>query len=800
MAYIFTEGATDSEIAIVGDYPGESEMQRLQPFAGKIGSQLNSSLRAAGINRRHCYLDLVIQDVLRPEEVYPIIHANSKGEIQVTPAFDEARDALIARLQATKAKVIVACGDIALYALMDKWSITKHRGSIYDNPELPGKQIIPIIHPRELIKVLLFHYYTVSDLHRVVARVKIDAPYSYPRNMTLDPRMADVENFIANVKGLGHVAFDVETDIKTKAITHFSLATAPKEAICVPLYEHGKDIWHPEQEAYIWQMVGGVLQDPDIVVYGQNITFDASCVYHHYGIVISNMHDTMVMMAKLYPEFPKGLDFLQSLFCDGEPYYKDDGKEWRNNIYGSITEFRRYSAMDSAIVMQIFPKIRQELYDRNNWQAYEDQVALIPSLLFMGERGIAIQKDALKQMATDCEAEEEAAQAELTKLCGFELNPKSPKQVAEYFYIQKGYRTRKKRTKDGSRVTTDHRALESLALEGAEEAQLLIKLRELGKMRGTYYEMELDDDNRIRCFYNPVGTKQTRVSSSKHIVGTGANLQNQPHNMLDLMYPDPGYIALSFDLAQAENRVVAYIAPEHTMIRAFEEGIDIHSQTAASLYGVRIDEVTPDQRFWGKKANHGLDYGLGINGFALNLNISTKFATFIYNGFHNTYPGVQQYHSWVREALSRGRELINPFDDHHPFLDWLNDNLYRRAYNQIPQSTIAHITNNFGYAYIYDRQDLFPEVDVVVTVHDSVKVQVPLSTTRERILEIIQLIRDSMNVELHWKDKEFTIPVDVAMGFTFGDAKVWEWKAAYIDDTPDEQLITEFNANVALNQ
>ena len=263
--------------------------------------------------------------------------------------------------------------------------------------------------------------------------------------------------------------------------------------------------------------------------------------------------------------------------------------------------------------------------------------------------------------------------------------------------------------------------------------------------------MKLDEDGRMRCSFNPVGTEQGRISSSKTIRGTGANLQNQPPETQAMMLADPDCILINQDLGQAENRVVAYIAGEHRMINAFEKGIDIHKQTGSLISEVPIEEVTDEQRSDGKKANHGLNYDLGYKSFALIYQMPEKQAKFIVDRYHSVYPGVRQWHNSVREELSRqARTLVNCYGRKRVFLDRWGHELFKVAYSYCPQSTVAEKMNQDGVLFIYDRQDLFPEVQFLNTIHDSIRYQVPISVGYERNREVILCL--------------FFIPLYIAIG------------------------------------
>jgi DNA polymerase-1 len=319
-------------------------------------------------------------------------------------------------------------------------------------------------------------------------------------------------------------------------------------------------------------------------------------------------------------------------------------------------------------------------------------------------------------------------------------------------------------------------------------------------MQGTYYEMKLDPDNRLRCSFNPVGTAQGRISSSKTIRGTGANLQNQPWQMNALMMADPGHILVNQDLGQAENRVVAFVSGEHKMMKAFEEGIDIHTQTASMIYEVPPEDITKDQRDWGKRANHGLNYDLGYRSFALYYQITEKEAKHIVERYHHIYKGVREWHATVREELSRNNKtLINCFNRKRTFLDRWGHDLFKVAYSYIPQSTIAELMNTYGVCFLYERQDLFPEVQFLNTIHDSIRYQIPLEVGTHRIVEIIGKVKKSLEHELEWRGKTFSIPVDTEMGFTFNKKTMIEWKASKVDGQTPESLAKELEAYVEKN-
>jgi DNA polymerase I-like protein with 3'-5' exonuclease and polymerase domains len=250
-------------------------------------------------------------------------------------------------------------------------------------------------------------------------------------------------------------------------------------------------------------------------------------------------------------------------------------------------------------------------------------------------------------------------------------------------------------------------------------------------------------------------------------------MQNLPLEFRQYLLFDEGHLGYQIDLSQAENRVVAYIAPDPLMQSAFESGTDIHRLTASLIFGKDYDEISDEpgscpigggiysERFWGKKANHGLNYDLGYKTFAFYYEISECDARFIVEQYHRAYPGVRQYHTWVRNQLAKNRTLGNTFGRHRLFLDRWGDRLWKEAYSFIPQSSVAEQLNIHGVCPAYYDEDVLGPVDLLNQVHDSIWFQIPLSEPLERHAEIVWNLKQRLETPLTWRANEFRIPADV---------------------------------------
>jgi DNA polymerase-1 len=565
-----------------------------------------------------------------------------------------------------------------------------------------------------------------------------------------------------------------------------------------------RDWFSPDQEADIMLLIQEILEHPDILKCAQNAIFDTHFLLREYGIRTTNIHDTMVAQRICYPDYRIGLDFITAMWTD-IPYYKEDGKFWLKGT-GTFEQGWMYNGYDSIAIADAFPQQFSELTERGNFEAYDRQRKTIPPLTYMMEHGIRVDTEGMKRDYDQTGVELDKITEEFHREVGREMNPLSPDQLSKYFYVEKGLPPYKK---DG-RVTVDEKALIRIARKGHKSASLVLQIRRLTKRRSTYLSLDkIDPDSRIRCSYNPVGTRYSRISSGKNIYGTGTNLQNWPHDLLRYLLPDEGYIYFSFDESQFENRIVAYVGNILPMIEAFETGKDVHSLTGALISGKPYDQVREGdklgitvpigdgkhtQRFWGKKCNHALNYDEGYKKFSLDLEISESDGKVLHASYHRAYPGVRNsYHAGVKAQLAKDRTLTNLLGRKITFLGQWGDKLFKEAYSCIPQGTCGDVINERGINYIYYDQDQFAPAELLNQVHDSVGFQLPLALPMLQMAEILLAIRRSLETPLCWKDRTFVVPADLTFGFTLYKGDCLELKGSAFPTDPQKlaDVLTE---------
>lgn len=782
----YPDGPKNAKIAFIGEAPGSEEEKLGRGFVGPSGQLLFKLAAGVGIIRNDCYVTNVVKERPKGNDISTFIQFKS-GRAYPTAWYEAYEKDLHEELMQVSANVFVAVGGVALYALTRKFAISKRRGSILEgmisaNGKTKVIKVIPIVHPAAALRQYTLMHTIGLDLKRVYEESAFPELRLPIRNIRIKPTYLDSLAFLKSCQESKLVAFDIE--VMREEVSCISFAYSPYDIISIPFTSNGQDYFTPEQEIEIWKQIASIIESTQIVKVGQNIVFDTTFLFRKYGINPQGvLEDTMIGQAIMYPDYPKGLDFITSMHTK-EPYYKDEGKK-HFKIGGSEEDFWLYNAKDSAVCFEALDRIKSDLDKINNISAYEVQCKLVKPLIYMQERGIRTNAEGLKVESEKIGKRIEELTQKLREVTGYDINPGSPAQVQHYFYKIKGEKPYLNR--QTGRPTTDKNAIKRLSKKGYEEARILQEITSLTYLKSHYLDVTLDTDKRLRCSFNPVGTESGRLSSSETIFGTGTNMQNLPMEFRKYLIADDDTMIYNIDLSQAENRVVAYISPEPNMMSAFENKIDLHKQTAGLIFGKSWEEISDEagsseigggtfsERFWGKKANHGLNYDLGYKTFAFLYEIPEADAKFIVERYHKAYPGVRNYHAWVRHQLSKNRTLENLFGRKRLFLDRWGDELFKSAYSFIPQSTVAEIINRRGIIYIYYNQEMFRPVDLLLQVHDNIIFQMNYKKySWEAQAQCLILIKESLESELTWRGQNFSIPISLEVGMNLNKKSMVE--------------------------
>jgi DNA polymerase-1 len=420
--------------------------------------------------------------------------------------------------------------------------------------------------------------------------------------------------------------------------------------------------------------------------------------------------------------------------------------------------------------------MRQELFAGNGGalaRIYRDvEIPLLPVLLGMEEAGIQLDADYLRAMSAELGQELQQLEEEIWRQAGERFNLNSPQQLGVVLFERLGLPAIKRTQKTRS-YSTGAETLEELATRGYPIAQLLLRYRELSKLKSTYVDALptlVAADGRLHTRY------QQAVAATGRISSANPNLQNIPvrtelgQRIRRAFVAGPGQALLVADYSQIELRILAHIAEEPELVRAFAAGEDIHRATAATVFGMAPELVTAEQRRAAKTINFGILYGMSAFGLSQNLGISRGDAERFIAAYLDRYQGVRRY---VEETL-RGAEREGKVETLYGRVRWLPDiqsknrnlreNARRMAINARIQGTAADLLKMAMIAIDRRLRREHPEARLLLTVHDELLFEVP----QAEVEPIAALVRREMEGVA-----QLAVPlvVEIGSGKSWYDAK-----------------------------
>ncbi|MFN7494972.1 MAG: DNA polymerase I [Cyclobacteriaceae bacterium] len=324
-------------------------------------------------------------------------------------------------------------------------------------------------------------------------------------------------------------------------------------------------------------------------------------------------------------------------------------------LSGETDAHARYERVDQTL--QLKQKLQKELEKRGHSRLMRDvEMPLVHVLAAMEFEGVALDEQALQWMSEALKKDSEKVQKEIYAIAGQEFNIGSPKQLGEILFDKMKLMDKTKKTKTGQYATGEE-VLSKLADEH-EIARKILDYREYEKLRSTYVDalpkMVSHYDHRVHTDYRQAVAATGRLSSNN------PNLQNIPirtekgRQIRSAFVPrDKNFLFMSADYSQIELRIAASFAKDETMIEAFRLGRDIHTTTAAKVFKVEIEKVTPDMRRKAKEVNFGILYGSTAFGLAQNLNITRTEAAEIIESYFKEFAAIKRY---MDDSINLARE------------------------------------------------------------------------------------------------------------------------------------------------
>lgn len=477
--------------------------------------------------------------------------------------------------------------------------------------------------------------------------------------------LEQLQVWIERARVSGVVAIDTETDSLSAwsaRLVGISLATSPNMACYIPLGHKGAPADLLSASVEIPQITLGecvvalapLLRDESVLKIGHNLKYDMQVLAQH-GLEICAYDDTMLLSYSLDGTANgNGMDALSQHWLGHTPiaYGEVTGKGKAQISFDRVPldKATEYAAEDADVTLRLWHILKPRLAREKQVNFYETiERPLPPIIAAMETHGVLIDSKVLKGLSGRFAGQMTILEAEVHDLAGQVFNLGSPKQLGTILFDQLGLKGGKKtRTGDWS---TDVDILEELAAENPIVAKLL-EWRSLAKLKSTYSDslvQQADNNGRVHTAFSMAATNTGRLAS------TDPNLQNIPIRSEDgrlirkAFIAPPGKSLLSIDYSQIELRLAAAIAGVKTLQQAFKDGVDVHTATAAQVFGVATDAVTSELRRQAKAINFGIIYGISGWGLAQQLGISPLDANAYIKRYLGQLPELSQWFETTRE-------------------------------------------------------------------------------------------------------------------------------------------------------
>lgn len=402
-------------------------------------------------------------------------------------------------------------------------------------------------------------------------------------------------------------------------------------------------------------------EDEHIMKVGQNIKYDYE-VLRRYGIEVRGpMFDTMLAHYIVQPELHHNMDYMAETLLGYQTIHIDQligprGKGQRSMRDLQPQEVYEYAAEDADVTLRLKNVLEQKLKEVDGERLFYDiEMPLVPVLAEMELTGVCLDTAALAETGRNFNRRLAEYEQKIYAEADETFNISSPKQVGDILFGKMKIVDKPKKTKTGQYVTSEE-VLTQLR-NRAPIVDDILSYRGLKKLLGTYVEalprLINPRTGHIHTCFNQAITATGRLSSSD------PNLQNIPirdddgKEIRKSFVPEPGCLFFSADYSQIELRIMAHLSQDEHMLDAFRSGTDIHAATAAKIWHVPVEEVTPEQRKKAKQANFGIIYGISTYGLAQRMNISNSEARQLIDDYFATFPRVKAY---MDEAIATCRE------------------------------------------------------------------------------------------------------------------------------------------------
>ena len=789
---IRAHGASNSKIVLVSDYPTPAELANGKCLSGYMETYLKDMFKEAGISWNNIYKTSIIKERLNSPPKRG--SRNQLKVIQDQVDWKESITRLKEEILSIYPSVIVPLGSIPTGIFTGQFNVGQFKGSIM--PALSGMgfssktKVIPLPHPRDIAAQYSLFFSTSVYVERIA---KASQTFEFPRpNYTTEVVRSSrrILEYFSQIKDAEFITCDVET--YRNHVTAIGFCADGKHGISIPMTD--LSITRVEYKI-IYQAISKFL-DSGIPIVNQNVGFD-----HHqlarFGIHMRNVvGDTMLMFGLLYPELPKNLGFLNSIYTD-IPYFKNEGKEWDP---GKNENLFTYNAKDCISTYRVWKGERKDAKELDLWDFYQRGPRKFYTMYRrIEQRGIRLDEGKRQILQNKYNNVLSFYQQMVDNELGEKtLNIDSSKQMIELLYYEMNLPLQYTKRADGNRtLSADERALEFLAInevETPEHKELLLNIIAIRKCMNIlkFLGFFVHPDGRGRTRYKIAGTESGRTSTSQcddniYFIENGKliykkmglSLQQFPKrgytlpsgevigdDLRAIFVPSKGYEFGEWDQRQAEAVVVAVVASDDELLYRIRTG-DVHLWTAALILGIPQEEVTPEQRQnAGKRIRHGGHYDVQPKTMSMISGMTVAECTIALRKFHATNPKIRGiFQQGCRDAIKSSRSLTSPHGRRRDFLSRMDNRTFREGYSYIPQAVVS----DHQKFCMLSLQEEYPAIEFLGEFHDGTFFEKPLGLSRRQVAEsITNLVKEPIlfNKGTFIRDQPAIMAADIAWSNT----------------------------------
>lgn len=781
----------DLKIAFVGEAPGKDEEQMKRPFVGPSGNIFSQCANNAGILRSSCFVGNIAQ-VRPPADNLSRLSWDS-WQIQ------QGLTNLKRDLNKFDPNLVVLMGASAVKAAGEKHSVTEMRGTLFKCHDLDspfyGRKCLVTIHPAMAMRQWSYVPLLAFDMNRAKEEGGSPELQLPERHFDLHLSPDEICRKLDEWPAGQVAAIDIEGGIDPETfngISCMSIAESPQYAFIIDWKNMRKSVMPQVFDAYHRWM-----RRNDVPKVAQNFLYELMCCGWRHKTPIGNIYwDTMLSGWEIYPELPKGLGTQASIWTR-EPYYKFERKIMDDETHNA------YCCKDTTVTYEIFQA--HQKWMESNPEAkghFEFNQQLLPAFAYMQMKGIRYDQEQATAVRNELGVEMDELQTRIDLISGSPLNVNSPKQMVECLYKRMGFQPqyKKERGRKTNKLTADTPAL--LALMKKHDSDLvyyILKWRQLEGVR-KQLDIRLDEDQRIRASYNPVGTETGRLTCYGSNTGSGYNLQTTTKRLRTLFRADEGHYMFQVDLSGADGLTVAAHSQRLGDVRMMEDykrGVkpakvisamyirndrSLASLDSDTLFNVIEETEIPVWLYNAAKAvQHGSSYGMGkitMSGNILKqswkhsgepVHVAPKDCELLQQLFFARYIGVQRWQNWIKTTLAQKSELSCASGHVRRFFGRPNDNqTYQAALSHEPQANTTYATNLALHNLWHDAENRNEHgliIQPLHQVHDAIVGQFPIN--REEWA--VQKLKDYFSNTLTIAEQELVIPFEGEYGEYWGD-------------------------------